>query len=1296
MIPKIYIGGTGSTNPYKNINDILSHLGIKSEAYISHHTHFHVYFTPPDAKSFGKALSTEDTTADGMLPPNSEATNLNASKIQSLIDEIGALMDALPQNYSASDSVYRTIPAGGAGVVTPSRIQTWDMDCQEVGAGAVYTDSAYNNIPAAWLVLDSLGYKRDAKTGSFPDSVVSAAILGTTVVTAPKHGRLMEQGQAGIGLSFQFSADSSYQGMDQFALRVDARDKTGKAVSYLLNYKVAVVEGITNEQLPSACERWMKQSRKSASISFPAITELGPLPDARLAETYGLGIDARIVLNDSSAINWHLDPTPLDNTDDFLPTADKTIWRAKAGGAADGKMDLLSVLLHEYGHVLGLDHAGDSSDFMAATLQPGERRLPTQAELAWMAQRIVELKVASGSESGGNDPSNPTAPTQPGLPVGGRTVSSSRAARRSTGDGSAAPQFATGVNVSLLNGSFGQSGTPNGAGWTTQGDVSFTSDGATLGESGGRQARLLQGFAVGANDRLLSFTLAGPGLQANAGGPGDAFEVALLDADTGLPLAGHVDLDGSDALLNRQTARNGQAAVERLASSVRKQINADGSVTYLVMLAPELTGKSVLLSFDLLGFAAADSHVVVRDVHTLADTTPNQAPTAADGQASDVEDAALVLSWTSFAIIDPDSRPDLLQVEITALPVDGELQRQQADGSWAAVAVGERFSEADLAARGLRFVPAANASGGAGYFATGEGNRHEHYARIGFKAFDGELYSPAASLVIDIAAVADAPTLTITGGGTVTGLEDAALALHAIVTGLVDNDGSETLVLTLTGLPDGFTLTDGAHSFTPSAPQRVVNLAGWQLDALQLTPPRDFNGSVALQLQATAIEGATGEYATTSQLLIAQFVAVADAPTLTLSARDIAVSRELLATSWETPANDPATAENPLKSSTAVAGPTLEGWTVLPAVSGKQAAFEILAANDRTVNYGGNALRAQSMPGNGSQWLTLRNGRATLAYQTLGIERTVDTIDGAVYTLGFDYAGGPGFAVANTAIGIYVDGVKVGGYAGTSPTTALNWESLSFTFTGNGQMRRVAIVLEGGDAIAGGAVPQRSANIDDIHLVETLPVGTALLYGLADTAIALPKVAAEPTDSFGSEALALTLGGLPTGAVLSDGVHTAAGGTSVELAGWDLTHLSATPPTGFTGDMSLTVRAASVETGNGASSSVSQAFVVRVLPGTPVATPAGINPFVVTTAAAQATQSQAGSQSVAPPSAAALDLLASARGQMGSAAEPAPLPKTAAEIAQAETDRARSLSDAWLKDLEERAKAQWQQLVGGK
>jgi hypothetical protein len=80
------------------------------------------------------------------------------------------------------------------------------------------------------------------------------------------------------------------------------------------------------------------------------------------------------------------DPTPLENSDDYLPTSNPNVWQAKAGSDAAGKMDLLSALLHEYGHALGLKHSNDSG---AATLQPGQRRLPSAEELALMSEFLT-------------------------------------------------------------------------------------------------------------------------------------------------------------------------------------------------------------------------------------------------------------------------------------------------------------------------------------------------------------------------------------------------------------------------------------------------------------------------------------------------------------------------------------------------------------------------------------------------------------------------------------------------------------------------------------------------------------------------------------------------------------------------------------------------------------------------------------------------------------------------------------------------------------------------------------------
>ncbi|MCL2636430.1 MAG: hypothetical protein FWD50_07395 [Betaproteobacteria bacterium] len=73
------------------------------------------------------------------------------------------------------------------------------------------------------------------------------------------------------------------------------------------------------------------------------------LPGVAVAQTTGTGAYGQITLDTTAAgYTWYLDPTPFDNTDDYLPTADPNIWKAKPDSEAAGKMDLLSVLLHEY------------------------------------------------------------------------------------------------------------------------------------------------------------------------------------------------------------------------------------------------------------------------------------------------------------------------------------------------------------------------------------------------------------------------------------------------------------------------------------------------------------------------------------------------------------------------------------------------------------------------------------------------------------------------------------------------------------------------------------------------------------------------------------------------------------------------------------------------------------------------------------------------------------------------------------------------------------------------------------
>ncbi|WP_236175841.1 retention module-containing protein [Pseudomonas pseudonitroreducens] len=112
------------------------------------------------------------------------------------------------------------------------------------------------------------------------------------------------------------------------------------------------------------------------------------------------------------------------------------------------------------------------------------------------------------------------------------------------------------------------------------------------------------------------------------------------------------------------------------------------------------------------------------------------------------------------------------------------------------------------------------------------------------------------------------------------GNEDTAINLSKIKAALVDTDGSETLSVSIGKIPAGATLSDGKNSFTADATHSSVDLKGWNLDTLTLTPPADFNGTIKLEVSATATESSNGDAATRTADLNVTVYPVNDAPTV--------------------------------------------------------------------------------------------------------------------------------------------------------------------------------------------------------------------------------------------------------------------------------------------------------------------------------------------------------------------------------------------------------------------------------
>ncbi|MDR0577728.1 MAG: matrixin family metalloprotease, partial [Candidatus Accumulibacter sp.] len=222
-----------------------------------------------------------------------------------------------------------------------------------------------------------------------------------TLLKAPIHGDLTpEKDYPGV---FWYDPTYGYDGRDSAAFQVEYKGKIYRVV-----YDLFISRFVAEPSTLCPEPHLYKLKPVLNAIEFPGFT-FSNLSAASVAQTTGTGSSAKITLDeDAAGHGWFIDYTPYLN-EEWLPTSNPCEWQAKPGSDAEGKMDLLSVLLHEYGHVLGLEHTADAHDFMSTTLQPGVRRLPSASELQQMANLVAQLKGEMGLTS--------TTPQEPDTPL---------------------------------------------------------------------------------------------------------------------------------------------------------------------------------------------------------------------------------------------------------------------------------------------------------------------------------------------------------------------------------------------------------------------------------------------------------------------------------------------------------------------------------------------------------------------------------------------------------------------------------------------------------------------------------------------------------------------------------------------------------------------------------------------------------------------------------------------------------------------------------------------------------------
>jgi VCBS repeat-containing protein len=578
--------------------------------------------------------------------------------------------------------------------------------------------------------------------------------------------------------------------------------------------------------------------------------------------------------------------------------------------------------------------------------------------------------------------------------------------------------------------------------------------------------------------------------------------------------------------------------------------NDDGTWT---LTADDLEGLTIQVPgdsapFNLTVSATAtendgDSTSISQSVELIPDNTA-EAPTLEIDDAAGTEDVAISLNITS-GLTDVDGS-ESLSINIDGVPDGASLSNgtNNGDGSWT-------LDSDDL--EGLSITPAQNSDTDFTLSVTATSSEGNDSASV------------TGTINVSVAADADAPTLVLESAS---GTEDQAIALD-ISTALTDTDGSESLSITINGVPDGASLSNGSDNGDGSWALETADL-----DGLTITPATDSDTDFELTVTTTSTEANSGSVATTSGT--------------------IQVSVE--------PADDAAVIGGEISGTTTEdAGQAISGTLTITDADSGEASFVAATTNG---SYG-----TLTVDSDGEWSYGLDDAAQSLtAGQVVTDTIEVASADGTIQNVTITVTG-----TDDTPI---IDGTTSGAVKEDSAQTVNG--SLTVTDADSGQDGFVAETITSSQgSLTIDSAGEWSYQLDnsaaqsmyegevatDVIEVTTLDGTTQAINisitgtidsptlsvvenvsGEEDSAIAL-NISAALTDIGGSEALSITIGNVPSGATLSAGSENP--DNSWTLTTDDLDGLTITPDDDSDDDFTLSVTATYNEGGETATTTSS-------------------------------------------------------------------------------------------------------------